>query len=179
MEAPGELVTVRFTKWGGHPHWRYDVELLGEDGYGRWAACRPGTVLRRADEPPKRQRWWFVMVVPHDGHWMAVWNESYKYEIYVDVTGEPRWSAGEVTAVDLDLDVVRWRDGGRVEVLDEDEFAEHRMRFGYPPDVVAGARSTADWLVEAVGARREPFGEVGPRWLRQALSLPIRSRPVQ
>ncbi|WP_180935649.1 DUF402 domain-containing protein [Nocardioides ungokensis] len=34
-------------------------------------------------------------------------------------------------AVDLDLDVVRGRTG-RVWIDDEDEFAEHRVRFGYP-----------------------------------------------
>ena len=161
---------MRFTKWGGRPHWRYDVELLGEDVYGRWAACRPGTSLRKADDPPKRQQWWFVMVVPHAGHWMAVWNETFKYEIYVDVTGAPEWSAGEVSAVDLDLDVVRWRDDGRVEVLDEDEFDDHRVRLRYPADVVADARATTAWLVDAVASRREPFGDVGPRWLHEAIA---------
>ena len=32
--------------------------------------------------------------------------------------------------VDLDLDVIRMRDGGILD--DEDEFAEHQVRYGYP-----------------------------------------------
>ena len=54
--------------------------------------------------------------------------------------------------VDLDLDVVRRRATGTVELRDEDEFAEHRARFGYPDDLVANAEAAAKLLVR--GARR-------------------------
>lgn len=42
--------------------------------------------------------------------------------------------------VDLDLDVVRRFDGS-AEILDEDEFAEHQVRYGYPPE---GSRGTTE-----------------------------------
>ena len=42
-------------------------------------------------------------------------------------------------AIDLDLDVLRVP-SGRVWVDDEDEFAEHRLSFGYPPELVTPAR---------------------------------------
>ena len=35
--------------------------------------------------------------------------------------------------VDLDLDVIRMRDG-RIILDDEDEFEEHQVRYAYPPD---------------------------------------------
>ena len=55
--------------------------------------------------------------------------------MYVDITTVPVWAGDTVTAVDLDLDVVRgWT--GRVWVDDEDEFAAHRVRYGYPSDLV-------------------------------------------
>ena len=68
---------------------------------------------------------------------------------------------GTVTAVDLDLDVVRgWT--GRVWVDDEDEFADHRVRFGYPADVVRMAAPSCEAVrtdVAGAGAvRRDGAG---------------------
>ena len=48
----------------------------------------------------------------------------------------PVWDGGLVTAVDLDLDVIRRFDGTWY-VDDEDEFAEHQVSYGYPPELVA------------------------------------------
>jgi protein associated with RNAse G/E len=83
------------------------------------------------------------------------------------VTTRPTLVDDTVRAVDLDLDVVRWRDG-RVEVLDEDEFAEHQVQLGYPAELITQARRTCDWLVEAVSSRTEPFGQAGAAWLARA-----------
>ena len=68
--------------------------------------------------------------------------------------------------VDLDLDVVRRRATGAVELRDEDEFAEHRVRFGYPDDLVANAESTAKWLFGALGDGTEPFATAYRSWLK-------------
>jgi protein associated with RNAse G/E len=104
------------------------------------------------------------MLVPHQGRWTAYWSIDDEIELYVDVTTTPVWTPEGVTAVDLDLDVVRWR-GGPVQVLDEDEFDQHREALAYPADVVEGARETAAWLAEAIRSRTEPFGNTGPSWL--------------
>ncbi len=53
-----------------------------------------------------------------------------------------------------------------VHVLDGDEFEEHRIRFGYPSDLVARARATTDELVARITAGDEPFGVAGAAWLR-------------
>jgi hypothetical protein len=50
-------------------------------------------------------------------------------------------------------------------VLDEDEFAEHQVRYGYPAEVVAGARAACDDLVRRITAGAEPFGTAGAAWL--------------
>jgi protein associated with RNAse G/E len=67
--------------------------------------------------------------------------------------------------IDLDLDVVRLRRDGRVFVDDEDEFAEHQVRYGYPPEVVNKAEQAAASLLAAVSAGLEPFGTAAERWL--------------
>ena len=66
--------------------------------------------------------------------------------------------------VDLDLDVIRLRDG-TVLLDDEDEFAEHRVLYGYPEDVVERALATSRDLLESVRERRPPFGPIPEKWL--------------
>lgn len=166
-------IEVRFTKWGGHRHWRYRVEHLGTDRFGWWLGGRTGILMQRGAEEPIRQAHDFVALVPADGSWIANWNEpgDDRVAVYVDVTTPPERTADVVHAVDLDLDVVRLRDG-TVEVLDEDEFAEHQIRYGYPPELIAQARATTDDLVARISARTEPFDQVGPDWLARFKSSP-------
>lgn len=63
-----------------------------------------------------------------------------------------------MTQVDPDLDVVRWRDR-RVEIIDVEEFDEHRGRFGYPEELITEAMDAAERAVHMVRKRVEPFGE--------------------
>jgi protein associated with RNAse G/E len=87
-------------------------------------------------------------------------------EIYCDITTPVRWpSRTEVTMIDLDLDVCRTR-RGTVELLDEDEFACHQVRYGYPADVIAQAERSAAWLRAALAQDREPFASVYHSYLR-------------
>ena len=72
--------------------------------------------------------------------------------------------------IDLDLDVVRKQDGS-VEVLDEEEFLDHQVRFGYPDWLDDRARITplpaAAELVLQIEAHVEPFGQVPEHWLQK------------
>jgi uncharacterized protein len=161
-------VLVRFTKWGDQPHWRLPTEFLGDDEFGRWLVGWPGTIVQRGLEPPRPWKVGCVGLVPHDRPWISWFNATGEPEVYVDVCSVPVWlSETEVTAVDLDLDVIRRRDG-TVFIDDEDEFAEHQIRFGYPPDVVDLVTTTARQLVAEVGGRTAPFDETATRWLERS-----------
>jgi uncharacterized protein len=61
-----------------------------------------------------------------------------------------------VVTIDLEIDLVRRADG-RVEVLDHDEFEQHRQLFGYPATIVGAVTSTIVELTEALASRRPPF----------------------
>jgi protein associated with RNAse G/E len=169
----GNQVQVQYTKWGGRPHWRFTVTPVGSDEFGWWLGARNGLVLQRGDEAPITQHYDLVMLVPKSGSWIAFWNSGAErtVEVYVDVTTRPRCTPTCVEAVDLDLDVIRFRDG-RVELVDEDEFADHQVRYSYPPHIVEQATSTAAALLDAVTAGSEPFGAVGPAWLARYLAEP-------
>jgi predicted RNA-binding protein associated with RNAse of E/G family len=155
-------VELRFSKWGGKRHWHYTLEPLGADEFGWWLGGRAGIAMQRGFEPVIVQPHDFVVLVPAEGRWIANWNGpgDTRTAIYVDVTDQPVLSPDGVDAVDLDLDVVRLRDGS-IQVLDEDEFEEHQRLYRYPPDVIAQALATTDDLVTRVTAATEPFGDVG------------------
>jgi uncharacterized protein len=173
-----ERVAVEYTKWGGARHWHFPVDELGVDEHGTWFSGPPGILSQRGDEPPIVEVDGFAMLVPrlalgdrtfvstHD--WVAFWNRSDEAAIYVDVTDTPRYDGRVVSAIDLDLDVIAWRDG-RVEIVDVDEFDEHRVSLGYPPDVVDKALSTADWLFGRVSGEMAPFDATGRAWLERAV----------
>ena len=166
-----EQIEVRYTKWGGIDHWHFVMDLLGQDDHGWWLFGRKGMPIQRGAEPALPQKQDFALLVPADGNWTACFNDDGDMEIYADVTTRPVLRDGQVTAVDLDLDVVRFWDG-RVAVLDEDEFAEHQVELNYPAELIAQARASCDWLVGAVSARAEPFGQAGAAWLARARQSP-------
>ncbi len=161
------IVDCDMRKWGGVQHWRFPVELLGRDEYGTWLGGRP-PVPYTGPRGEGAFTHTFVILIPENEWWVASFNADeprFDVEIYVDVTTPARWVSDEhVTMVDLDLDVILQRDG-HLFLDDEDEFEEHRVKYAYPDDVVERTRATADFLMQAVGERREPFGEAGARWL--------------
>lgn len=160
-------VRVAARKYDGSLHWHYSMRRLGTDEHGVWLGCPSGTVVSRGDEGPiytvAEPR---VMLIPSGTWWTAIFcAPPAECEVYCDVTTPVAWpSPHELTMIDLDLDVWRTRPSGAVELLDEDEFALHGRRYGYPPDVVSRASATAGWLLGAVGGRAEPFGEACRRW---------------
>ncbi|GGN66171.1 hypothetical protein GCM10010112_28300 [Actinoplanes lobatus] len=151
------MIRMRFTKWGGRLHWFYPLEPLGEDRHGRWFGARAGTPVQRGDEPPVVQGHDVVTLIPATGCWIGSFNPDHvELSAYIDVTTRPEIIDGVIHAVDLDLDVIRRRDGS-VAVLDEDEFADHQVRYGYPAPVVAQARATTDDLVGLLTTAVQPF----------------------
>lgn len=173
---PGTAAALRFTKYDGSPHWRYDLLVLGADAYGVWLGGWPGDLCAQPGRVIDPGVHWTTLI-PHVGDWVATLNEPggpLTAAFYVDVTDRPRWSRGArgwtLRAVDLDLDVVR-RFTGEISIDDEDEFEENQHRWSYPGDLVARSRATAHEIHAAMLAGREPFGEVGPAWLARARSV--------
>ncbi|MGH3647218.1 MAG: DUF402 domain-containing protein [Micromonosporaceae bacterium] len=159
-----QTVRVVYRKYNGALHWNHPARRLGEDDHGVWLGVHAGTTIYR-DTEPNPLDYDCVMLFPRGEGWTACFNAPpTRTEIYCDITTVPVWSDGEVTMVDLDLDVRRRRDG-TVQVLDEDEFAEHQLRYGYPDDVIARAEHTTLWLERALSGDTEPFASAYHRWL--------------
>ncbi|MGV9194359.1 DUF402 domain-containing protein [Microbacterium sp. MC2] len=155
--APGTRLTFRWRKWDGSPHWVHECVYLGRDGWGEWVgqwrgarSVRPGREVVAAGPN--------VTLLSPDGRWAATFNADHpRMWIYIDVAWDVRWDGDEPTAIDMDLDVVAATDGRGVFIDDEDEWAEHAQRFGYPADVMAQLEQVALDLQRRVSASTPPF----------------------
>ena len=165
-----DVVQIDFRKWDGSRHWQFAMKRLGEDEHGLWLWSPPGSDMQRGYEPMRKSSSVNLKLIPDGKWWTAIWSWQSKVDLYVDIITPPTWNGATVTMVDIDLDVMRLPDG-RVEVVDEDEFEQHRMEFEYPPRLVDNARATAARMAVALEARHEPFGATAEAWMEQAVTL--------
>jgi protein associated with RNAse G/E len=159
-----------FTKWGDQPHWQIPTQLLGEDDQGVWLGVPEGTVMWRPGVQVKTH-YAAVVLVPKDSPFVAMFMDRAPRPedpnppvVYVDMTTVPIFGTETITAVDLDLDVIRRHDG-TVFIDDEDEFVEHRELYGYPVDVADLAEQSCRDVVAGLTARRAPWDGQAQRWL--------------
>ncbi|KQW49116.1 hypothetical protein ASC77_10490 [Nocardioides sp. Root1257] len=166
---PGDAVRVVMTKWGERPHWEFDCRLLGTDEHGDWLGIAAGTRMSRPGATyvaPTNQ----VGLVPPPGPeaergWLATFHDvGGPVRVYVDIATPPVWDGAVVRAVDLDLDVV-CGPTGRVWIDDEDEFADHRVRFAYPDELARAAMDSCDLVHAAVRGERAPYDGSAAAWL--------------
>jgi len=172
-DTGGTTVRVEYRKYDGTLHWHLRMHRLGADEYGIWLGLPADSSMRKGDEPPVPIPQPHVILFPQDTWYTAVFNgEPAEVEIYCDLTTPPAWPAPDlVTMVDLDLDVLRRRGESQALLVDEDEFAEHQVRYGYPRDVVDAAQAAARDLLQAVTARTGVFADVHQVWLEKAAAL--------
>ncbi|HEY0950738.1 DUF402 domain-containing protein [Nocardioides sp.] len=172
---PGDRVRVVMTKWRDGPHWEFDADYLGRDEHGDWLGILAGTEMTRPGATyvaPTDQ----VGLVPGPGAdaargWLATFHAvDGPLRVYVDVTTPPVWDGRVLRTVDLDLDVV-CDNSGAVRVDDEDEFAEHRVRLGYPDEVVRAALASCDRVRAAVEAAAAPYDGSAEAWLTRLGAL--------
>ena len=148
------------TKWPDLPHYGIEGIELGEDSHGRWVGIPPEHPVFRGDEQLSVARHRAVVCVPHDDWYMAYWPIDHPVSLYVDIVTPPTWTARGATMVDLDFDVIVRN--GEVLLVDEDEFEEHRVRYGYPDDLTASARRATADILDRIQRREPPFGSDPP-----------------
>jgi hypothetical protein len=137
--APGTPLVFRWRKWDGAPHWEHDCVYLGSDVHGDWVGQRDGWRSARpgVDTVSDGDN---VTLIPPSGDYAATLNATHpRIAIYIDVAWDLRRDAAadpagipSPTGIDMDLDVVRARDGRGIWIDDRDEWDEHRVQYGYP-----------------------------------------------
>lgn len=156
-------VMADYRKWPDAQHYRFMTERLGEDEYGVWLGMPAGTTYRGPRVGTFTTH--CVLLVPRNAWWTAKFRPATSgVPIYVDICTPARWHGTRVTAIDLDLDVLRL-DDGQVQVDDEDEFALHQVELRYPRWLIQGAVRSAEEVRSMVESAVEPFGRAYESWV--------------
>lgn len=147
----------------------HDCLYLGSDEWGDWVgqpvgfrSARPGRVL---DAPCDN-----VTLIPPSGDYTYTANSDAagNYRVYIDIAWDVRWSQIDpavLEGVDMDLDVVLAFDERGLWIDDRDEWDEHRVRYGYPLDLVNRLEGLAVDLERQVRADAAPFDDTTTnRW---------------
>ena len=167
--AEVDEVAVILRKYDGRLHRWVRARRLGEDDHGVWLATPAGTTVHYNYGTRRTgvTRHDAVRLIPRDDWWIAMFTAAPgDREVYCDISLPPAWtSPAEVTVIDLDLDLSRFRADNRVVLDDEQEFAENQRVYGYPPDLVARATAAAASLRAALITHTEPFGTRHHAWL--------------
>lgn len=165
-------IWIERRKWPQTSHYGHAGWILGEDEHGLWLELRVGSPVYRDEEVLFHGTSGGLMLVPPEDGWLAWFPEFGDFELYVDIASGTTRTQSSVTMVDLDLDVIRRRDGS-VELLDEDEFALHQVELAYPVQLVQHAERMADHVLRAVRSKVEPFDGVAAReWMTQRTDSP-------
>lgn len=183
MSSPGpgehlvtrQRVRVLSTKFDGSHHYEQHGWLLESAGVEAGGPLRvlieAGTELRsyRGTFParidftilfwPDQDRWYNV---EHNHQVLVRPDGRLSTSSYANVSTPATFDGDTVRWVDLDLDVtVR---NGVVELVDEDEFDEHRARMAYPESVIAKAREAASDLLRLATLGVTPFDRETHIW---------------
>lgn len=158
--ALGSEVWIERRKYPDTPHYGVVGTVLGDDEHGVWVGAAPGSILVLPDGTERVGQYTLLWCVPrNDWFLLHVLGDHPELELYIDICTPAMWNERGLRTIDLDLDIVVWTSakGGHVELVDEDEFAEHQVTLGYPDALIAGARRTAADVLARVQAADGPF----------------------
>jgi hypothetical protein len=163
---------------------RWPAYVTAEDSFGVWLYSPKGSVYRgrtgtvvtecevgQGNRDAGRP---VLHLMPRASWWTAAWCfDEDEPVIGVDICTPPSLIDEEWQFIDLELDPHAFG-GGRVEVLDEDEFLVACVAGLITPTEAVYARATAREIERLLRQRVEPFGQIG--WQRfsdaAALALP-------
>lgn len=172
----------QWRKWDDSPHWRHDCVYLGGDAWGDWLGQPRGWHSERPGAEFFAESPNATLISPSADFALTVNRDHPRgMRIYIDLGWQVRWSDDPLLAVgiDMDLDVVRIEGSGDpVEgphgtwVDDRDEWAEHRVAYGYPAEIVEHLETLALRLEADVRAQRPPFDDAtADAWLDRLEAL--------
>jgi protein associated with RNAse G/E len=151
--------TVHSTKYDGSLHYRYQARVVREEPNLLVLYGAPGTPLDsyRGQFPAANHTlefYWSDRRYNLSVNWHADWQPRTHY---INIATPATWPNGTLHFIDLDLDVI-WRAAtGEVILDDEDEFALHQVRFGYPADLIAQAWRASEEVRTMIAERTYPF----------------------
>jgi len=157
---------VHSTKYDGSLHYRYPAVVVREEPDLIVLYGAPGTPLdsyrgQMLAHNHTLEFYWSDRFYNLNVNWYEDWRPR---SHYINIATPATWPNGTLHFVDLDLDVIWRATTGEVILDDEDEFALHQVRFGYPAELIARARRSSEEILAMIAARIYPFDGSLHRW---------------
>ena len=154
------IIRVEKAKYDGTIQAAWDSELLDHAGSLLRSVVPGGKPVYVLD----RSRWiksgqtTCAVELYFEDRWYNVWHvrDDTQELWYCNVAMPASFDGQTLRWVDLDIDIRCYR-GGAPEVLDEDEFEQHRIELSYPDDVVERALAARDEALRLAQDRAFPF----------------------
>lgn len=97
-------------------------------------------------------------------YWLDRWYNIFRFLAddattrlwYCNISTPPQLSNGELSYIDLDIDVLV-RPDFSFQMLDVDEFEQNAKRYGYPENIKQRTYAAVDELTSMIGHRQFPF----------------------
>lgn len=153
------IIPVHSTKYDGSLHYRYAASQVRAEQNLLMIYVPPGVAVdcyrgQMATRYHSLELYWSDLYYNLTVIWEADWRPKMHY---VNIATPSTWHDGTLRFVDLDLDVI-WRpDDGLAVLDDEDEFAQHQVRYGYPADLIARVWQSSDEVRDLIARRVYPF----------------------
>jgi protein associated with RNAse G/E len=104
--------------------------------------------------------------VSYEYYWLDRWYNVFRFHeadgrfrnYYCNINMPPTFEGNVLDYVDLEIDLLVWP-GGKVEVLDLDEFEENSLKFGYSPQLVRNAEVAVAELTAMIQRDEFPFNK--------------------
>lgn len=153
-------VKILSKKYDGSLRDEYETNLYAETDEALIVFSLPGTPYWDFRKNARFQAEDGLLEIYFKRRWFNVWHiaeqNSGINRAYINISLPITWREGIIEWVDLDLDY-RVHMDGRVEKLDEDEFAQNALRYAYPPDVIAHAQAACREVEEGLALGAFPF----------------------
>ncbi len=159
MSQKREKVTINSRKFDGKIHRSWQAELIEQKNslltfvgeFVREVKHSHLGVIRRG-------------TISYEFYWLDRWYNIFRFHqpdgdlrnFYCNVNLPPTFENGVLDYVDLDVDVLVWKDFS-YSILDVDEFEENARIFNYPADLVTKTIANLAELLYLVENRKFPF----------------------
>lgn len=153
------IIPIHSTKYDGGLHYRYAASQVRAEQNLLMVYLPPGVPVdcyrgHMTTRYHSLELYWSDLYYNLTVIWEADWRPKMHY---VNIATPSTWHDGTLRFVDLDLDVI-WRpDDGLAVLDDEDEFAQHQVRYGYPADLIARVWQSSDEVRDLIARRVYPF----------------------
>jgi protein associated with RNAse G/E len=102
--------------------------------------------------------------ISYEYYWTDRWYNIFRFHepdgvlrnFYCNVNTPPIFEGGILDYIDLDIDVLVWKDYS-FEILDVEEFEYNSLKYNYSEDVIENAKKSLDELVQMINKRHFPF----------------------